>query len=109
MANVIQKILVVIPVYNEEMILKDNILKLYNFLKINCQDDWQIVIADNGSKDRTQTISQELTKFDPEKILYFYIPQKGRGRALKKSWLTYLADFYIYMDCDLATDLTHLL
>jgi hypothetical protein len=39
MANVIQKILVVIPVYNEEMILKDNILKLYNFLKINCRDD----------------------------------------------------------------------
>ncbi len=101
------KILIVLPAYNEEIILRENTLKLYNFLEKNINDDWQIVIADNGSTDKTSIIGKELAEFDPEKIIYFYIPQKGRGGALKKIWLNFSADIYTYMDCDLATDLTH--
>lgn len=101
------KILIALPVYNEEIVLRENILKLYNFLKENIKDDWQIVIADNGSTDKTPVIGRELTKFDPKKISYFYIPQRGRGEAIKKAWLDFEADFYTYMDCDLATDLAY--
>lgn len=101
------KILVTLPVYNEEIILRENTLKLYNFLKENIKDDWQIVIADNGSTDKTSDIGQELTKLNPQKIIYLHIPQKGRGGALKKAWFNFSADFYTFMDCDLSTDLIH--
>jgi len=101
------KILVVLPTYNEESILKENTLNLYNFLKNNFTDDWQIVIADNGSTDRTGLIGKELANLHAEKIIYFFISQKGRGGALKAAWLKFSADLYTFMDCDLATDLAH--
>jgi len=99
------KVLVVLPVYNEEIILENNTLHLFNFLKNNLTDDWQIVLADNGSTDDTAAISKTLVARHPEKISYFYIPEKGRGGALRAAWLDFPADIYSYMDSDLATDL----
>jgi glycosyltransferase involved in cell wall biosynthesis len=99
------KTLVVLPVYNEEIILENNTLRLLDFLKNNLADDWQIVIADNGSIDGTAAIGKTLAARHPEKISYFYIPEKGRGGALKKSWLDFSTDICSYMDADLATDL----
>ncbi len=99
------KLLIVLPVYNEEIILENNTLRLFDFLKNNLADDWQIVIADNGSTDGTSSIGKTLAARHPEKISYFYIPQKGRGGALRKAWLDFPADIYSYMDADLATDL----
>jgi len=101
------KTLVVLPVYNEEIILENNTLRLFDFLKNNLADDWQIVIADNGSIDGTAAIGKTLAARHPKKISYFYIPEKGRGGALRKTWLAYPADFYTFMDADLATDLAH--
>jgi glycosyltransferase involved in cell wall biosynthesis len=101
------KILVVLPAYNEEIILRENTLKLYDFLEKNIKDDWQIVIADNGSTDQTAFIGKDLEKNYPGKITYFHISQKGRGGALKAAWLNFSADIYTFMDCDLSTDLVH--
>lgn len=100
-------VLIVLPVYNEEKILRENAIKLYNFLKNNLSDDWQIVIADNGSTDNTKTIGEYLANTYAGKIIYFFTPQKGRGNALKKVWLNFTADLYTFMDSDLATDLSH--
>jgi glycosyltransferase involved in cell wall biosynthesis len=99
------KTLVVLPVYNEEIILENNTLRLFDFLKNNLADDWQIMIADNGSTDRTSAIGKNLASRYPKEIAYFYIPQKGRGGALRKACLDFPADIYSYMDADLATDL----
>lgn len=99
------KTLVVLPVYNEEIILENNTLCLFDFLKNNLADDWQIVIADNGSIDGTAAIGKTLATRHPEKISYFFIPEKGRGGALKKAWLDFSTDIYSYMDVDLATDI----
>lgn len=99
------KILIAIPVYNEELILEKNILKIFYFLKNNLDDNWQIVIADNNSTDRTGEIGKELeNKF--KEIKYIHIPQKGKGRAVRAAWAVSDADVYIFMDADLATDLS---
>lgn len=101
------KILVVLPAYNEESILRENTLRLYNFLEKNITEDWQIIIADNGSTDRTAETGKELNSLYPGKIIYSFIPEKGRGGALKAAWSNFSADFYTFMDCDLSTDLAH--
>ena len=97
---------IVIPVFNEEQALPRSIVILADFLKANLRNPWQIVIADNASTDRTQSVSEMLCE-RYSGINYLHIPQKGRGSALKAAWLDSTADIVSYMDVDLATDLTH--
>jgi len=98
---------IVIPVYNEENELKENTLKLYEFLKKSLKDfSWKIIIADNASIDKTAEIGKELSRQYKE-INFIHLPQKGRGRAVKKAWQQSKAEILAYMDVDLSTDLKH--
>jgi glycosyltransferase involved in cell wall biosynthesis len=97
---------IVIPVYNEEKDLPASIKRLTEFLKLNVRNPWRIVIADNASTDGTRSISKRLCREHPG-VEYLYIPQKGRGRALRTAWLASTADVVSYMDVDLSTDPVH--
>ena len=97
---------IVIPVYNEEAALPGSIRRLTEFLSQNLSNPWQVVIADNASTDGTRAVAEELARQYPG-VRYFYLPQKGRGRALRASWLDSNADLVSYMDVDLSTDLAH--
>jgi len=101
------KILIVIPVYNEEEILEKNVLKLSNFLEQNITYDWQITIADNQSTDNSGSVGKKLAN-QYDKIDYLYINEKGKGAAIRRGWQKITADIYCFMDADLATDLSAL-
>ncbi len=95
-----------LPVYNEELILKSNVLMLLSYCrKQNFNFDWQIVIIVNGSSDATLNISKDLSKQYYKFIKYVNIKKAGRGQALKKYWLSSKADIVSYMDIDLAVSL----
>lgn len=100
------KIDIVIPAYNEEEILENNIDKLMGFLKVNFTyyKNCKVIIADNGSTDDTRGIAEKLRQ-KYTKLSYVYLSQKGRGSALKKVWLESDADIVSYMDADLSADL----
>ena len=98
---------VIIPVYNEERDLEPSITKLRAFLKENCPYKWRIVVANNASQDRTLEIAQNLKTHYPDEVDYIHLDQKGRGRALKASWLASTANIVSYMDVDLSTNLSH--
>ncbi len=95
---------VVIPVYNEEKDLPRSVAALWDFLNEHLPYRWQIVIADNGSTDKTLAVAQALSQQYPN-ITYVHLDQKGRGRALRKAWLESKADAVSYMDVDLSTKL----
>jgi glycosyltransferase involved in cell wall biosynthesis len=97
---------IVIPVYNEERDLPKSINKLTQFLKAHLNNPWRIVIADNASTDGTHAVSECLCRDYPG-VEYLYLPQKGRGRALRAAWLVSTADIVSYMDADLSTDPAH--
>ena len=99
---------VTIPVLNEEATLEQQVLILLDFLKKHypTPGQWRILIADNGSKDRTLDIARSLHQRHPE-IIPLTVPRKGVGLALKTSWEQSKADIVGYMDLDLATDLSH--
>lgn len=101
---------VTIPVLNEEATLEKNARALHRFLKEHFPDEgqWQVVIADNGSTDRTLEIARALSEEIPE-ITFVKVPEKGVGLALKTSWGQSQADIVGYMDLDLATALPHFL
>lgn len=93
----------VIPLYNEELILTENVKKILDFIAGDANlrsQSWQIVLADNGSTDKTAEIAKKIAG-----IKYLFIPQKGKGRAIKEGWQRFPADYYIFMDADLSTDL----
>lgn len=99
---------IVIPVYNEEKELEANIATLALFCEKNLKNyDWHITIADNASEDNTPVIASTLSKKN-SRVSLFRLEQKGRGRAVKRVWSHSKADFSVYMDLDLSTDLVHL-
>lgn len=101
---------VVVPVYNEEAGLGQGVRTLHRFLEENRSrlPRWHILIADNGSTDRTPEVARGLSRELPG-VDWLRIPEKGRGRALKQAWLQSQADILCYTDVDLSTDLAALL
>jgi glycosyltransferase involved in cell wall biosynthesis len=99
-----KKIALVLPVYNEEEQLETNTLKVYKFLQKFTHYDWRIIIASNGSTDNTVDIGRRLAENYPA-IDIRHFSQKGRGGALKRTWLAADAEILSYMDIDLSADL----
>jgi glycosyltransferase involved in cell wall biosynthesis len=99
---------ITIPVLNEETSLERNLLKAWQNLQGNVErpERIRLVIADNGSSDRTEQIGQELQATHPW-LRYVRLPLPGVGAALRHSWQSSRADIVGYMDLDLATDLRH--
>ncbi|MDX1940301.1 MAG: glycosyltransferase [Saprospiraceae bacterium] len=101
---------VTIPVLNEEPTLERQVKILHAFLKTHFpdSDQWRIVIADNGSTDRTFELAERLSA-ELAEVVVVKVPRRGVGLALKTSWEQSKADIVGYMDLDLATDLPHFL
>lgn len=95
---------IVLPVYNEEKILKKNVLRLMSFLKNNIRQNWKIIISNNGSTDRTINIAKELAAKHTE-IGYLDLSEKGKGRAIREAWLQSDANIVSFMDIDLSSDI----
>ena len=99
---------IVIPVYNEAHVLAGSIERLRSYLQESqFPYTWRVVIADNASTDSTLTAARALEDTYPD-VTVLHLPQKGRGRALRKAWLESDADAMCYMDVDLSTDLAAL-
>ena len=97
---------VVVPVYNEERALPQSIPVLRGFLSgPSFPFEWRIVIADNASVDNTPAVAQGLAGANSGEVEYVRIERKGRGFALKQTWLASPMDIVSYMDVDLSTDL----
>ena len=73
---------VVIPVYNEESIVESAALELAAGLEQR-QVDYEIILAENGSKDRTPEILERLTKAHP-RLKWFHNDTPNYGSALKR-------------------------
>lgn len=99
---------IVVPVYNEAVDLERSVRALTGYLTRELPFSWQVTIADNASTDATYDIGARLaSELDGVRIVR--LEAKGRGRALKQTWLASDADVVAYMDVDLSTDLAALL
>ncbi len=100
---------IVIPVYNEQEALPVCMERLVPFCREHLAEyKWRVVVANNGSTDNTWNVIQDLARKYPGEVTGVHLDQKGRGRALKKTWLESPADAMCYMDVDLSTDIRHL-
>lgn len=104
----IHSAVIVLPVYNEEKVLRQSVQALTVFLQDYPKYNWKIVIADNNSNDSTGKVGRELESENPL-VRYLHIPRKGRGIALRTAWEQTDCDFVSYMDIDLSTGLDALI
>ncbi len=102
-----KKVLIVIPCYNEELVLEQTIFSVMHYAEKNLsQYDWKILIVDNASKDGTWMIARKMSEKYAGIVSADQILIPGRGITLKKIFQKYNTyDIYTYMDADLATDI----
>jgi glycosyltransferase involved in cell wall biosynthesis len=98
---------IVLPVHNEERDLERGVRTLHTVLSLERGFRARIVIAENGSSDRTAAIAERLTR-ELRGVMLLRVAQPGRGRALRAAWSQSSADVVAYMDIDLSTDLSAL-
>jgi len=98
---------VVIPVHNEQAALAVSVERVHRHLS-RLPFSFRITIADNASVDGTAFVAHRLS-LEYDEVRAVYLPEKGRGRALKHVWSASGADVLVYMDVDLSTDLNALL
>ncbi|SVD88764.1 uncharacterized protein METZ01_LOCUS441618, partial [marine metagenome] len=79
------KISIVLPVHNEEKILKESLERLISFLNDRILNKWNIIISENGSEDHTEKIAQDLT-LNHNNITLIRSEVPGRGGAIKRAW-----------------------
>jgi glycosyltransferase involved in cell wall biosynthesis len=90
---------IVIPVYNEEAILFDAVSGLREHL---AERGWsyEILLAENGSKDRTVQLGEEIAQKYPE-VSFFSLGEPNYGKALKEGILRARGTFVICEEIDL--------
>ena len=99
-------IVVTVPACNESKNLRTCVESLLHE-SFSLNEEFRIVIAEDGSTDGTDIVAEGLESMHP-RVIHFHSAQKlGRGLALKRAWNKLDADIYAFVDCDLATDMKY--
>lgn len=90
---------IVIPVYNEEAILRAAVVDLRERLR---PLDWsyEIILAENGSRDRTVALATELSQKYPE-VRFVSAGEPNYGRALREGIRLARGEFVLCDEIDL--------
>ncbi len=97
---------IVIPVYNEENRIKSFLLSVVEY--VSKKDfSYEIVIANDGSVDRTVEITEALLKERlPGKYRILNLPvNRGKGAALRAGMLEARGDYIFFIDADGSTSI----
>lgn len=100
---------IVIPTYNEEHRLDGCLLELYQLASdLHWGEDVEVIIVDDGSKDRTvEAARAQLGRFASSQLLR--LPwHVGKGAAVRLGVTAARGEAIVFMDADLATDLSAL-
>ncbi|MFB0522954.1 MAG: dolichyl-phosphate beta-glucosyltransferase [Candidatus Bathyarchaeia archaeon] len=101
------EISVVFPAYNEAEKLGKAVEETIEELK-KVTASYEVMIAEDGSTDGTDEIAARLSKKYPFVRHIHRDKRLGRGQALKNSFKKSRGEILVYMDVDLATDISYL-
>src|ERR1035438_6788572 len=94
---------IIAPCYNEEAILQHNMQKIVDTLEsFKEKYRWEVVIVDDGSKDATGQIADELAKTCSNIRVIHHPVNLNLGRALQTGFRHSNGDIIIVLDIDLS-------
>jgi glycosyltransferase involved in cell wall biosynthesis len=93
---------VVVPLYNEE----ENVRPLYEVTRdaLRGQKDWELLLVDDASRDRTAAIAQELSDEDPRVRVIRLARNFGQTGAMQAGFEHAVGRVVVSMDGDLQND-----
>ncbi len=96
---------IVVPAYNEEARIGASIDHIAEYIS-GLGYRTELIVVDDGSSDSTKEIVMGKKKTMPSNCmlhLISYIPNQGKGAAVKTGCLTALGKYVLFSDADLAT------
>lgn len=98
---------IVIAAYNEEKRIRKSLVRVKEYL--TGQDmDYEIIVVDDGSIDRTSKVLKDSTSDIPHLKIISYEMNKGKGYALRKGALASKGEIVLLTDADLSTPIEEL-
>ncbi len=98
---------VIVAAYNEEKRLPGTLCRIAEYL--NQQEmPFEIIVVDDGSSDRTSSVSHELASQIENISIIRYEINKGKGYALRTGVLASRGDVVLFTDADLSTPIEEL-
>jgi len=95
------------PAWNEEEYVERTVHRAKVVLE-RLSDDWEIIIVNDASTDRTREIAEGLGKRDPRVRCVSHEVNQKLGGAMKTGFSSSTKDIVIYSDMDLPFDLNEL-
>ena len=77
--ELIMKFSIIIPTYNRADELRET---LASMARLKPAGDWEVIVADNNSRDHTKIVAEETAKTFPVALRYLFEPEQGRSAAL---------------------------
>lgn len=96
---------IVVPAYNEAARIGRCLLETRAFID-SLARSCELIIVDDGSRDRTAAIVEAHAKEDPRIRLIQFPQNRGKGAAVRTGVLASNGTLVLFMDADLATPLT---
>ena len=94
---------IIAPCYNEEAILELNINTIARFMEArNDKYRWEILIINDGSKDATATIADQLSEKNSHVRVIHHPTNLNLGNALQTAFKNSKGDIVVVMDIDLS-------
>jgi len=107
--NAIPFVSIIIPCYNEEAILTQNLETIIHYLKSKSgKYNWEIVIINDGSKDKTGEIADEYEQKCSRIRVIHHPTNLNLGNALKTGFKNAKGDIFVVMDIDLSYSVEHI-
>jgi glycosyltransferase involved in cell wall biosynthesis len=95
-----KSISLVLPVYNEEVILKEAVEKVYMALK-NDFEDFELILIDDGSKDKSYLKMLELKQAYPEIIVMQNLINLNQGVSIQRGFAISSKEYVVHNGIDL--------
>ena len=95
----VNEISVFFPAYNEEANIGRTVEKAIEILE-KVAKKWEIIVIDDGSKDKTGAIVKKLIKREPRIRLITHTPNRGYGAALKSGLYNSQYKWIAFTDAD---------
>mgnify|MGYP001577395522 FL=1 len=94
------KLSIIIPAYNEENRLPSTLDRLFHYMRENFDRPYEVIVTNDGSRDRTAAIVREFAVSHPELRLMDFPKNRGRGAVVRDAMFSAAGGYILQTDAD---------
>ncbi|MGH9718645.1 MAG: dolichyl-phosphate beta-glucosyltransferase [Bryobacteraceae bacterium] len=104
----IRSISIIIPAYNEEARLPQTLARIDSFLRGRRLEFYEILVVDDGSRDRTAEVAGAFAAAHPEVRVLRNPGNRGKGYSVRQGMLEARGQWALFTDADLSAPIEEL-